>query len=286
MVGTAGNNYRFNQHVAVLPFIEQQAIYNAFASTDQSPWNTLGQTMITAFHCPSDGNARLPGRTDGGGSARSNIVISFGDAVNTDHHARGFVARRNNQGGADGNRNNTIWRTFASLTDGSSNTVLCSEAVGLQVIQNGGDAPLRGGIWNAGSILGGSGNSEFRPSECMNGARSDNNRNMIRNNANTFRTGRQFDVWQTYVTFTTILPPNAPACQTGNGDDNWGFFPPQSNHPGGVNVGFADGAVRFIPDSINTGGLPDWDWTRTIGPSPYGVWGALGSINGGESVTL
>jgi len=41
-----------------------------------------------------------------------------------------------------------------------------------------------------------------------------------------------------------------------------------SNHPGGVNIGFADGSVKFIKDSIS-----------------YQTWWALGSRNGGEVVS-
>ena len=41
-----------------------------------------------------------------------------------------------------------------------------------------------------------------------------------------------------------------------------------SNHPGGVNVGFADGSVKFIKDSIN-----------------LQTWWAIGSRNLGEVVS-
>ena len=47
-----------------------------------------------------------------------------------------------------------------------------------------------------------------------------------------------------------------------------GSAPPTSNHPGGVNIGFADGSVRFIKDSI---GLQPW-------------W-AIGTRAGGEVVS-
>lgn len=59
--------------------------------------------------------------------------------------------------------------------------------------------------------------------------------------------------------FNTIAPPNfsqAPwnSCRDscpGCGPDDSLFSNAQSNHPGGVNVLFADGGVRFIKDSIN-----------------------------------
>ena len=35
----------------------------------------------------------------------------------------------------------------------------------------------------------------------------------------------------------------------------------RSNHPGGVNVAFADGHVTFIPDTIN---LQIWQWMGSI----------------------
>ncbi len=40
-----------------------------------------------------------------------------------------------------------------------------------------------------------------------------------------------------------------------------------SNHPGGVNVGFGDGSVKFLKDTVS-----------------YQTWWALGTRNGGEVV--
>jgi hypothetical protein len=47
----------------------------------------------------------------------------------------------------------------------------------------------------------------------------------------------------------------------------------------------ADASVRFVNQTINTGNptVPDWPPDNRSGPSPYGVWGAMGSKNGGEA---
>lgn len=84
-----------------------------------------------------------------------------------------------------------------------------------------------------------------------------------------------------FVSFSTVLAPNGPRC--GDFETN-GSLTPQSRHPGGVLGLMADGAVRFIGDGIDAGdpSLPD----RQHGPSPYGVWGALGSRAGGEAVAV
>jgi len=76
--------------------------------------------------------------------------------------------------------------------------------------------------------------------------------------------------------YTHVMPPNSLSCignpVFGVSDASWGGVgsatTATSNHPGGVNVGFSDGSVRFIKNSI---GLQTW-------------W-ALGSRNGGEVVS-
>ena len=69
--------------------------------------------------------------------------------------------------------------------------------------------------------------------------------------------------------------PNKLSCAVNNADGDagspWGgsisAITANSNHPGGINVGFADGSVRFIKDSIN-----------------IQVWWAIGTRNMGEVV--
>ncbi len=68
--------------------------------------------------------------------------------------------------------------------------------------------------------------------------------------------------------YNHTMPPNGKFCSSGN--DNFGAvaYPATSVHPGGVNVCFADGSVRFVKETV----------------SPQ-TWWALGSRAGGEVVS-
>jgi prepilin-type processing-associated H-X9-DG protein len=101
-----------------------------------------------------------------------------------------------------------------------------------------------------------------------------------------WRGGQSYNRKHWYLYFNTLLPPNGPACWTDGGQEHPVFFPPQSYHSGGVNGGLLDGSVRFISDGIDTNGLNGTDGggdPNYGGPSVFGVWGALGSISGGET---
>ncbi|WP_339677123.1 DUF1559 domain-containing protein [uncultured Gimesia sp.] len=84
-----------------------------------------------------------------------------------------------------------------------------------------------------------------------------------------------------YSGITTVLPPNSPSCSSG-GHQGWGIYSASSMHTGGCHVLMGDGAVRFVSENIDTGNLSAAQVTS--GNSPYGIWGALGSMMGGETV--
>jgi prepilin-type processing-associated H-X9-DG protein len=94
-----------------------------------------------------------------------------------------------------------------------------------------------------------------------------------------------------YTGFNTILPPNREIVLSAARDDCWGVLPPSSYHQGGANIAMVDGAVRFISDEIDAGsahqptvylGSP----TPPGSPSPYGVWGAMGTRSSSELANL
>jgi len=103
-----------------------------------------------------------------------------------------------------------------------------------------------------------------------------------------YRGGRG-DLWASAVPLRTgfhaILPPNGPSCsERSSGADRAtrGIATAGSYHSGGVNVCMVDGSVHFINDSINAGNAGAAN--VRAGLSPYGVWGALATRDGGEVV--
>ena len=115
--------------------------------------------------------------------------------------------------------------------------------------------------------------------------------------------------WRTmYTGYNAALAPNMPSCAAENSEFDVTYqmaiaLTASSGHTGGVTVGFGDGSVRFVSDSVNAGdpsrrlgegpndppgGMNDrggfgHQWK---GPSTMGVWGACATIAQGESASL
>ena len=85
----------------------------------------------------------------------------------------------------------------------------------------------------------------------------------------------------------TILPPGSPSVLVGGAADVDGLFSASTNHSGGSVVAMGDGSAHLIMADIDVGDQTHptasaEDLAQT--ESHYGVWGALGSANGAESV--
>lgn len=89
-----------------------------------------------------------------------------------------------------------------------------------------------------------------------------------------------------YQGFSSILPPNSGSCSNGAAEQRT-LQTVSSYHPGGANVVRFDGSVTFVTDSISTSNTTN-ETTAVVssGESRYGIWGAMGSISGGESKAL
>ncbi|MBQ4202998.1 MAG: DUF1559 domain-containing protein [Thermoguttaceae bacterium] len=273
------------------PFLNKAALYQEFqewarkADKDPAltngygaPWDLAEENRqwfaqkIPELLCPADSNNG--GITPETGSSCTNVYYCAGDGMWT-------FARRPDQ--EKNERSNIgprafwqreVWRNMTDVVDGVSNTVALSE--GVVPVTRGASLLAEGGVAAFEPYDG-----EARPKLCLDNALEADGKTVKNPCKHLWRgriwsNGRAADAW-----FTCTLPPNSASCVAGRFDSNeWGSFAPSSYHPGGVNAGWVDGSVRFVPDTIDVGDLSKPQVTG--GPSPYGVWGALGSINGAE----
>ena len=273
--------------VALLPYFEQQTIYNQVQADANStnygvlyPWNGGYQPwrqMIKTLNCPSDGNWGMY-RNDNIG--HSNYVFCSGDDIWCNDNDC------NNRPGRGMFMKVTRARTFHYITDGLSNTLAMSEVcTGVQ-----GQRYLRGNVAYDATLYGCNSAQLCAAASCL----------ALMGPSGEYAAGVPISGidwggggWQRglrwpdgryyYSAFNTVLGPNKPTCNSNSGTDAWYMIaPPTSYHPGGVNAMLGDGSVRFISETIDTGN-PTLNEVRT-GQSPYGVGGALGSARGGEAL--
>jgi len=272
----------------ILPYLEQKPLYDAIMAQAQSPdmlpepWHTTQnvpsspaswapfvrqwwQIDIRTYVCPSD--QPIPNRQE------SPARLNYKGCVGDDYHQNHFRPDQNNR------QNRGIFQCeryvgLEMVTDGTSNTIMLGE-----MVAGGYPDDIKGGValnmtaWN--------------PAACL--ARVDPaTKKLIPPVRADFRPvgGRAWDGRPYFTGFATLVAPNGPSCHWGGVDGNEHMGTASSFHPGGVNVAMADGAVKFISETIDVGNqaVDDVD-TPGNRRSPWGVWGALGSAYGGESVT-
>ncbi|MCI0357367.1 MAG: DUF1559 domain-containing protein [Planctomycetaceae bacterium] len=265
---TTTQRTRISAHVQIAPFMEQQPLYDSIRAQNpqQAPWQNLPawNVNVAGLSCPSDP------KNLGFGTLRgySNYVYCGGDSFISSYHLpNSLQPNPTTQRGIFGTRN---WHSTASILDGTSNTIAVSEYVRPQFSNSLGQTAVVAPAPNA--------------LPCV----AVYNRSTKRYTTTSFVTDtRQGYRWGDgaafFAGFTTVMPPNSPSCIAS--DNHWepGVFSASSRHPGGVMGAMADGSVRFVSDTINTGNLgASWP---TSGPSPYGVWGAMGSKDGGEAIS-
>ncbi len=278
----------------MLPFIEQNALKNQIWSPitfggvnypPGGPWvNWSGyppyRVKLTAVLCPSDGVAAGP-RAYNAPIASVSYAFSRGDKIQNMESAckatASWGANWTPRGPFQGSGNGGSCVTLAEITDGTSNTIAISEMAGY----TGNPRAVKG-------------------SYCMNVSGLQNSPiiamafqgpdGMLANCTPSISHWRRGESWASgypmCTGFNTVIPPNGPSATVSRGEWSWGVFPPQSYHPGGVNGGMCDGSVRFISDTINSGNLASPEPTLAgLKQSPYGIWGAMGSISGSEPVS-
>jgi len=277
--GNGGDRYSWGWTIPILPFIEQQPLFNAwnFVCGFRDPGGggptintTVMYNQVASLLCPSENIAGRPqapfaalnyvGNVGGPGA-----IQSFSGTMISAYWGNNTQAPSTNCIG------------FSAIIDGTSNTALFSERLV--------------GVPNNPTVTVGQKNLAKRAlfvvptSAAVNGNDAAGAMNVLNackalpattTSASSYRSGQIWTighpwatVWNRYFHFG---PPNMHSCDTnpstfeglGGGQ---GVVPPTSNHSGGVNVCFTDGSVKFVKDTVDL---------RT--------WWALGTRAGGEVI--
>jgi hypothetical protein len=297
------NGLPMSTFVFLLPYMEQAQRYeccaalleiagmtgqtrpsgSAATATNLSNWDNGFGGKISTILCPSDAGKATPNTNE---PARNNVVFCIGDYptgvwTGNDNHIDTTQTLYRGVFGA-------TFRCFGydGLVDGSSNTIMISETVIGNAVNNS------EGIQSTGMIHGdiriNAAGAMTDPSLCI--TSYTNGKQYVTETGSVRRMfcGRMYGMPYIGTTmFNTILPPNSPSCWDVAGPSGGGsthFASATSNHTSGVNCGLGDGSVRFVSDTVDCGTTSSAP--VTIGASPYGVWGAAGTRDGSESVAL
>ncbi len=227
----------------VMPYLEQQPLYNSWNFTGNNLWGgnydspfryggsanlTVSSTRVSAFYCPSDGgNDNLAGGASWPVTSQ-NYVVNFGNTSATQDTSIDGVIFLGAPFTDIGSPITAIYGSSTSpasiggiihlsaITDGLSNTLITSEVIVGQGLD------LRGFSW--------------------------------------WFEGAAFEAYLAPNSLSPDLMQSQSYCNTSDASNPPCAAAPsivaitnaaRSRHPGGVNVGLADGSVRFIKNSIN-----------------------------------
>jgi prepilin-type N-terminal cleavage/methylation domain-containing protein/prepilin-type processing-associated H-X9-DG protein len=317
------NRHDLSWLVGILPFMEQQAMWEQIANPygfnrDGNPrtpsYPAMGPrpwdrgylpwlTQVPTYRCPSD-----PARPVLNRLAYHNYACSTGDAIFEQQHSGVENNGRSSGSGTWGDEgasrwargvfHNRHWTRFRDITDGLSNTIAAGE-----MLCHNNDNSIKTTCLNLNDGNGAPGGNQVadlgpaeweryqdpeRPQYWLDSAPFEPGTDQ-RNRGQRWADGRP-----QYSHVQTIRPPNSYGCVT-RWEGNFGLYSLASNHQGGAHVLMADGAVIFITDSIEAGNQHHVPYGRDNGDgrganggagreSPYGLWGALGTKSARETI--
>ena len=269
----------------MLPYYEQGALFNSYNSTVNNASDASNLTIagvgLSTLWCPSDPfaqdsiNLASPGPFGGtiGGWIGYPAILppgTWNQRSTSYRYSEGPFDDAYNGFGVYNDAYLAPIITIASITDGTSNTISFTEAT-----KAGVSAP------------------PGRPAIDI----------MFQNGTTPWNLGGLVSISAVPPNPWSIVPKNSVFAAGGG----WSFTA-TSQHPGGVNTGFADGSVHFVKNSINSWpvvlngfnyGPPSNYYTYSSSPNPasgaavyqltaaakVGVWQALSTKAGGEVIS-
>ncbi len=263
----------------MLPYLEQTTIYNAAnfffdpINDPQAINTTAFFTKISAFLCPSDGNAG----TSGSGGSTACINSYYASEGTTDYSSNGTpgvaVVPLQQCNGGTGSTGVFYYATsygIQNLMDGTSNTVAFSESLagtnGNTLVQYSSGVNTTNGwqgydVWQSIATI-----PATAPGTQMAATLAACNASWQTATAGAGLSTNKGWYWawgaESMSLFNTIVPPNSTqftwgACRFGcntcgvQSADHSNITNANSNHPGGCNVMMADGHCQFIKSSIS-----------------------------------
>jgi prepilin-type N-terminal cleavage/methylation domain-containing protein/prepilin-type processing-associated H-X9-DG protein len=274
------NDWPLGWATTILPGMEQQALYNtanySLSVNNKADTLTLCATKVSGYICPSESAGVGPFYA----TSWINYAANFGGPATLASWSGPIVFMADSVQGTNGSKTQTGLGTIGvqAVSDGTSNTAMFSE----RLI----------GVAGTGSVPAASGNAR-RTSYKVNVAANANSGSLtqlqkliaacqgvpgttLSDGVDTYSGG----IWPgghsgtlRFNSYDHVNTPNKLTCivSDAEGGAPGGFnsvITPSSNHPGGVNVCFCDGSVKFLKDSVN-----------------LQVWWAIGTRNQGEVVS-
>lgn len=240
----------YSVHVKLLPYIEQQPLYDEVArvsdrfylgpNASSAVYNLVDRSPVSAFLCPSDQRFARSTRT-----GNCNYAVSAGPNIGWS------ITPESRHNGVFRARTET---NFAAILDGTSNTIMVAEQL-TGDDDNGSyrrETDVVGGIsWNAT-------NESTQQGAITSAEIADfGQRCEAGRNSHTSLAGCRWTlgIFNYGTVFNTLAPPNwtYPSCAVSSANSGYsrGVYPSRSRHPGGANHTLADASVRFISETID-----------------------------------